>query len=104
MIGRERGAIYQLIAVGMSILGLFIGKYYLYYHFSRSAIVDELGQSAWDALGLSLFSSEMIEFFFEDLGDILAAMDLVFFGLAILVAWGIPSIKNGQKTAPTTSE
>lgn len=104
LVSQQRGMTYQLLAAAMAIVGIFLGKYYLYYHFNRKEVVDQFGQAAWDSLGLSLFSSDMIEFFFEDLPEILAPMDLLFVGLAILVAWGIPSIKNAPQQQALLSE
>lgn len=104
-LGRQKGPMYQIIAVAMSVIGIFLGKYYLYYHFNKKDVVDTLGQEAWDTLGWSLLSSDMIDFFIEDLPDILGGMDLLFFGLAMLVAFGIPSAKEvPAKNTPSSDD
>jgi len=91
LLGRKRGVPYQLIAVVMAILGLAIGKYLTYYFLNRADVIEQFGQEAWDAAGLTLTSPQMFEFFFADLGVLFEAIDILFIILAIVTAWGMPS-------------
>jgi len=96
VLARKRGVPFQVIAVACALIGLIIGKYLLYYHFNRKEFVDTLGSDAWAATGWSLTSSDMIQFFLDDLGSILQAIDLLFIALAVLAAWGIPGARTAQ--------
>lgn len=99
LLGKQRGLIFQLIAVALAVIGIGAGKYVAYYYVNQAAVIEEYGQEVWDAAGLSLFSSETIQFFFEDLQTILDPMDLLFIVLAVITAWGIPSARSAKRAA-----
>lgn len=104
LLGRQRGIPFQVIAVAMAVVGLGIGKYLIFFFLGRQEIIDQFGVEAWDAVGFTLTSPEIIQGFFETLGESLQAIDLLFLGLAILTAWGIPSARAAAATADSSGE
>jgi len=91
----KRGAPLQIIAVACSVLGILAGKYGTLY----LLLADQP-----DVGDISLFSPELISFFFEEAGEWLSGFDLLWVGLAVVTAWGIPKAGGfagllGQKTS-----
>ena len=78
--GRARGPVLQAIAVASALLGILLGKY-LSYAFVLQEQAKEVG------VELGLFSTEIRDFFREDLGSVFGLFDVLFVGLAVYTAW-----------------
>jgi len=78
--GRARGPALQAIAVASALVGILLGKYLSY-----AFVVQEQAQEAGVEIGL--FSTEIRDFFFEDLGSVFGLFDILFVGLAVYTAW-----------------
>jgi len=79
----RRGAPLQMIAVVCSVLGILLGKYGWVYLMASE-------QTAADGTALPFFSPDLIDFFFANAGEWLSGFDLLWIGLAVVTAWGIP--------------
>ncbi len=82
---KGRGIIFQLIAVGSSILGIFFGKYFGFYLLVKDEISEVYGAAA--AKEISFFSVDVFDFFLEALQESASIYDLLFIGLAVFYAW-----------------
>jgi len=91
--GKVGGLPYQVIAVILASIGIMIGKFITVYHFVQLGVVQEYGQEAWDEFGYSILSGEYVQDFMDILPDTLEPLDLLFFGLAIFTAFGIPKVQ-----------
>jgi hypothetical protein len=101
--GMKRGISFQLVGVVMAVLGIVIGKYLLYYHFNTRALIAEYGQDVFNQTGITLLNGEVIQAFFTDFGSLIEGLDFLFFGLAILIAFGVPAPRKGKpKTVQAT--
>ncbi len=83
IIGRKQGIPFQLIAVITALLGIFVGRYWLYCHFAEEMF----------------FSMETIGNFIDDLPNFSEAIDFLFYGLALISAFVIPS--SSDKNIPS---
>ena len=72
----------QLVAVGLALVGILLGKYLGY-----ALILQEQAQTFGDEIGL--FSSTMVGFFREDLDLVFGLFDVLWVGLAVASAWRI---------------
>ena len=72
----------QLVAVGLALVGILLGKYLGY-----ALILQEQAKTFGDEIGL--FSSTMVGFFREDLDLVFGLFDLLWVGLAVASAWRI---------------
>ena len=84
----RKGVPLQIVAVATAMLGIVIGKYFSFYHFLKQYLAEEEGAEA--AQQVSLFSMGLVQYFVQTLPGMLGLYDVLFFGLAILTAWGIP--------------
>ncbi len=80
--GRKKGAALQWLAVGCSVLGLVIGKYFIVAH----SIVTQVK----DAEGLSMIDPRIIRVFFEVFPKVVTPFDGLWVFIALRVAWRIP--------------
>lgn len=94
--GKVGGLPYQMIAVVLSVLGIMIGKFVTVYHFVQLNVVQEFGQEAWNEFGYSILSGDYFADFMDILPETLEPLDLLFFGLAIFTAFGIPKRQEAQ--------
>ncbi len=78
--GRARGPVLQGIAVASALVGILLGKYLSY-----AFVLQEQAKEAGVELGL--FSTEIRDFFREDLGSVFGLFDVLFVGLAVYTAW-----------------
>ena len=99
--GMKRGIPFQVVAAVAAVIGIFIGKYLFFYHIVTQSIAEEFGQELMAEVGFTLFSPEIIQDFMDFLPELFEFLDIVFIGLAILVAFGIPSVRR-EKTAKIT--
>lgn len=93
-----KGILYQLIAVGSSVLGIFFGKYYGFYVILKKYLAEEYGSEILQEVP-SLFSGEMFFIFLEGLPDIFSFYDILWFGLAVYYAWRMLSAKTRVQQA-----
>lgn len=82
----KRGTPLQVVAVITSVLGIAIGKYGTFYLMARNYLEEHGG----DPADISAFSPDFIGAFFGTLPEMLSGFDLIFVGLAVVTAWGIP--------------
>jgi hypothetical protein len=80
-----KGLIFQLIAIGSSIIGIFLGKYYAFYVVLKEIVAEDYGTNYTSEI--SLFSSDVFSFFMENITEIADAFDILFIGLAVYSAW-----------------
>ena len=80
--GRRRGLPLQVVAVAAALLGILLGKYGTFAYSVREG-VGELDPGSvpayWDA--------DLIELFFDELGEVFGAFDLLWVGFAVFTAW-----------------
>lgn len=104
--GKKRGQSLQLIASATSILGIFIGKYIIFYHFFRKgaeeyikAHPEEFDAPLSEVMNqFSLFSSRVISSFFSNISEMLSGYDILWIILAIGAAYKIPAMLKVQFT------
>lgn len=88
---RKTSAVHQVIAVIGSLLGILLGKYFIFGYFYSGESIS------------GIFSSDSIAVFPEYLSanfsDIFSGMDIVFVVLAVVTAWQLPA-KLAQNTPP----
>jgi hypothetical protein len=83
----EAGSPQQIIAVGCSILGMLIGKYFAFYTVLKEMVTQELGPET--AGQMSVFSFELFGKFLTNMGEVLGAFDLLWIILACISAYKI---------------
>ncbi|OGP52837.1 MAG: hypothetical protein A2Y65_07955 [Deltaproteobacteria bacterium RBG_13_52_11] len=84
----KRGLPLQVIAVFSSILGIFVGKYFFFFHYLKETLAKEYGVAV--ASNLSIFSQEVIQFFLDHIELTLSGFDILWVILAVITAWRIP--------------
>lgn len=89
----RRGLPLQVVAVAAALVGIALGKYLSYVWVAKDVVEEEFGAAA--AAEIGVFSSDMMRFFVDDLGQILSAWDLLWVGLAAYTAWRVPRIELG---------
>ena len=77
-----------MIAAGVALIGVVVGKYYIFALLLKAAITDALG--AQTAAAFTLFSTATFDFLKEDTGAVVGALDAVWLGVSIFIAWRIP--------------
>jgi hypothetical protein len=89
LFGRGRkGKPCQVLAVVCAALGIVIGKYGTFYYFFMEGARGQGGEALADSFGL--FSPEILQAFVGSVGDWISGYDLLWIGLAVVSAWGIP--------------
>ena len=78
----------QMIAAIAALIGVVAGKYYIFALLLKAAVTDAFGAQA--AAAFTLFSSATYDFLKEDTGAVLGALDAVWLGVAMFIAWRIP--------------
>jgi hypothetical protein len=84
----RRGRPLQVIAVASAALGIILGKYFTYYYLVKEAVRDAGGEEAADEV--SVFDTELVRFFFEDLESVFSVYDVLWIAFAVYAAWRIP--------------
>jgi len=87
--GGKKGFPLQLVAVVTSVLGIVMGKYGMFYYFFHQGIMQEENGAAV-AAEYGLFSGNMMQVFMQSLPEMASPYDLLWVGLAVFTAWGIP--------------
>lgn len=83
--GGKKGVQAQAVAVICSMLGIFLGKYIAFYHYLADAVTQQHGETV--AGEVSFFSLALLQQFFQNIGDLVQPLDLLFFGAAVYTAW-----------------
>ena len=91
----KKGLPYQVIAVLSSVLGIAIGKYAIFFHFSKKAVASRYGEAV--AANLSLFSDKVLQIFFWNIGSMLSPYDILWVFLAVITAWRIPKVRAAKR-------
>jgi hypothetical protein len=86
--GGRRGVPLQILAVGASVLGITLGKYFTFSYFLKQAIAQR--QGAEIAARFPIVSKGLILVFVNALPKMLSPFDLLWVVLAVLTAWRIP--------------
>jgi hypothetical protein len=84
--GQKRGKNLQWLAVGCSVLGLIVGKYFIVAH----AVITHV-EGAKD---VSYFDPRLVPLFFEVLPKVLTPFDALWVFIALRVAWRVPKAKT----------
>lgn len=95
--GGKKGFILQVVAVVTSVLGIAIGKYGFFYHLVQQDILSDPNGGPEVAAQYSLFSADMFQLFMDGYTALMSGYDLLWIGLAVITAWGIPKA-SGLKT------
>lgn len=90
--GGKKGLLLQFFAVLSSVFGILGGKYFIFYHVVKKAVIAEAGQIA--AAEVELFSLKLFNYFLEHISTILSGYDVLWVVLAVLTAWKIPAAVN----------
>ena len=97
----RKGLPLQVTVVLASALGIVLGKYFSYVWELRDAVRAAFGDEAADQV--SVFDTQVVRFFFEDVDQIFSFYDLLWFGFAIYAAWRIPrSLGIAVKQGPVS--
>jgi len=86
--GGRRGVSLQLLAVGASLLGIALGKYFTFYYLLKQAVANRQGAEV--AAQIPVISKGLILFFVTMLPKMLSPFDLLWVLLAVVSAWSIP--------------
>jgi fucose permease len=80
---RQTSQIHQIIAVIASLIGILLGKYFIF-----SYIINDGFEG--------VFNSEIINLFKDNISDFFGGMDIVFVLFAVVTAWKLPSQMSNQ--------
>ncbi|MGF7048178.1 hypothetical protein J2T13_002685 [Paenibacillus sp. DS2015] len=83
---RHTSSIHQIIAVIASLIGILLGKYFMFSYFMNDSFEG-------------MFSSYTVQFFQENFTELFAAMDILFVVLAVVTAWQLPSKMSIRKAS-----
>jgi hypothetical protein len=86
--GGRRGVSLQTLAVGASVLGITLGKYFTFCYFLKQAVAQR--QGAEIAARIPIVSKGLVLVFVNALPRLLSPFDLLWVVLAVLTAWRIP--------------
>lgn len=95
--GGKKGRPLQVTAVISSLLGILIGKYFVFYQALKNEVVKAYGAEA--ARNIKFYSSQVLGFFFDNIGSMLTGHDAIWVLLAIVTAWSLL-----QRSAVRTTE
>lgn len=84
----RKGLPLQIIAVGGALVGILIGKYLYFYDALKTYAIEEIGAGA--AEQITIFSIDVIQFFFENIFSFSSFYDILWIVFAVAAAWGIP--------------
>ncbi len=78
----SRGLPFQAIAIVCALLGIAVGKYLGFVW-----ALQEAAEDAGVAISIPIFSSDTINLFFDELGEVFGLFDLLWTGFAVYSAW-----------------
>ena len=93
----KRGIPLQIISVISSVLGIAIGKYFIFFHYLKDEVTNQYGKEI--ASSISILMEEVIYDFMEGIGPMVSGFDILWIILAVITAWRIPKglgIKLGR--------
>ena len=93
----KRGIPLQIISVISSVLGIAIGKYFIFFHYLKDEVTKQYGKEI--ASSISILMEEVIYDFIEGIGSMVGGFDILWIILAVITAWRIPKglgIKLGR--------
>ena len=79
--------VHQIIAVIASLLGIFLGKYFIFAY-----VVSEGFEG--------MFASGLLSLFIDNIGEFFAAIDIIFVILAVVTAWRMPGRLIDNSSGP----
>lgn len=79
----SRGLPFQVIAIVLALLGIVIGKYLGF----AWVLQDVAEKATGGAVSISIFSSDTINLFFDELDLVFGWIDLLWVGFAVYTAW-----------------
>ncbi|OAB47953.1 hypothetical protein PBAT_03505 [Paenibacillus antarcticus] len=83
--------IHQIIAVIASLIGILLGKYFLF-----SYIINDGFEG--------MFNSDIITLFQENITEFFGGMDIVFVLFAVLTAWKLPRTMSKKMNQPSETQ
>ncbi len=86
----KKGMPLQLVAVVTSVLGIVIGKYGFFYYYFKEGMMGEEGVTPELLEQYSILSLDSIQVFMDNMSLMMSPYDLLWVGLAVYTAWGIP--------------
>ncbi|HNV72265.1 MAG TPA: hypothetical protein PKO06_21335, partial [Candidatus Ozemobacteraceae bacterium] len=95
--GGKKGLIPQLIAVASGLGGILFGKYFIFYHFFKQALVKQLADQPGGAEAIkefTLLSGQFIKVFFQNLSAMATGHDALWIILAVVTAWSMAKAVN----------
>ena len=84
----KRGIPLQIVSVISSVLGIAIGKYFIFFHYIKNEVTKQYGKEIADSI--SIFMEEVIHDFIEGIGSMVSGFDVLWIILAVITAWRIP--------------
>jgi hypothetical protein len=84
----RKGLPLQITAVGSSLVGIVLGKYFTYVWNLKDAVRAEFGDEAADSI--SFTDADVVDLFFEDADRVFGGYDLLWAAFAVYAAWRIP--------------
>ena len=84
----KRGIPLQIISVISSVLGIAIGKYFIFFHYLKDEVTKQYGNEI--ASSISILMEEVIYDFIEGIGSMVSGFDILWVVLAVITAWRIP--------------
>lgn len=84
----KKGIPLQIISVISSVLGIAMGKYFIFFHYIKNEVTKQYGKEIADSI--SIFMEEVIYDFIEGIGSMVSGFDVLWITLAVITAWRIP--------------
>jgi len=84
----RRGRSLQVIAVGASVFGIVIAKYFIFVYFLQQTVLKQFGPES--AARVAYFSTKVMQLFLSSLTAMLSPYDALWVLLAVATAWKIP--------------
>jgi len=90
--GKRANRLSQVFAVISTLLAFVIAKHAIFYHFMKSRVTIEYGQEVADKIGWQSFKP--LTALFSDFNEMLGTNDLLWLGLAVVIALHLASPKK----------
>lgn len=84
----RRGRSLQIIAVGASVFGIVVAKYFIFVYLLQQTVLKQYGPES--AARVAYFSTKVIQLFFSSLTAMVSPYDALWVLLAVVTAWKIP--------------
>jgi hypothetical protein len=93
--GKKKGLPLQIIACVTSVLGILVGKYWIFMSQFKSIMAERYGAEA--AKAIEYFSVETMQVFGTNIVSMLSGFDALWVLLAVITAWGMLKPVAGSK-------